>query len=189
MKANYFVYTGNAYPHKNLRRLVEAIVLLNNKLKSQGGNKVVLKISSSRGIFTERLEKIIRDSNAEKYVELLGYVSDNKISSLYKNSISFVFATLSEGFGLPPKEAIEAGTFAIISDIPVLKEVYRDSVIYFNSLDIKDMVRAMEEVLNMSESERQKRIKYAQKYLKKYSWKKMAKETLKVYESVIGYSK
>ena len=100
-----------------------------------------------------------------------------------------MFATLSEGFGLPPKEAIEAGTFAIISDIPVLKEVYRDSVIYFNSLDIKDMVRAMEEVLNMSESERQKRIKYAQKYLKKYSWKKMAKETLKVYESVIGYSK
>lgn len=181
MKADYFVYTGNSYPHKNLPRLVEAMVLLNTNRKQ----KIKLKISSSRGIFTERLERIIKERKAQEYVELLGYVTDSEIPKLYKNSISFVFATLSEGFGLPPKEAIESGTFAIISDIPVLKEVYKDSVIYFNSLDVKDIVRAMEEVLNMSESERQKRIKYAQEFLKKYSWEKMAKETVKIYESVI----
>ena len=98
MKADYFVYTGNAYPHKNLLRLVEAMALLNKDRKQI----IKLKISSSRGIFTERLEKIIKDRKAEKYVELLGYVSDKDITSLYKNSKSFVFATLSEGFGLPP---------------------------------------------------------------------------------------
>jgi glycosyltransferase involved in cell wall biosynthesis len=181
MKADYFVYVGNAYPHKNLPRLVEAMVLLNTKSKQV----IKLKISSSRGIFTERLEKIIKDKNAEKYVELLGYVSDKDIPRLYKNSICFVFATLSEGFGLPPKEAIESGTFAIISDIPVLKEVYKDTVIYFDPYNVKSIVHTMGTVLKMKESERQKRIKYAQEFLKRYSWKKMAEETLKIYESVV----
>jgi glycosyltransferase involved in cell wall biosynthesis len=180
MKVDYFVYTGNAYPHKNLPRLVEAIVLLNQSCKQL----VKLKISSSRGVFTERLEKIINDRKAEKYVELLGYVTDKDIESLYKNSKSFVFATLSEGFGLPPKEAIESGTFAIISDIPVLKEVYKDSVLYFDPYDVKSIVSVMENMLKMTENERQKKIKYAQKFLKRYSWSKMAKETLKVYESL-----
>lgn len=179
MKADYFVYTGNAYPHKNLPRLVEAMVLLNQKSKQL----IKLKISSSRGIFTERLEKIIKDRNAEKYVELLGYVSDKDITNLYKNSKSFVFATLSEGFGLPPKEAIESGTFAIISDIPVLKEVYKDSVLYFDPLDVNSIVKTMELVLQMSEKERQLKIINAQEFLKRYSWTKMAKETLKIYES------
>ena len=175
----YFVYTGNAYPHKNLKRLVEAMVLLNQK------TKVKLKISSSRGIFTDRLEKIIKDNNAQNYIELLGYVKDNEIGKLYKNSIAFILPTLSEGFGLPPKEAIEAGTFALISNIPVLKEVYQDSVIYFDPYDTNSIVNAMEEMLKMNPIERNKRIAYAQKFLKRYSWKKMAEETLKIYESSI----
>lgn len=176
----YFVYTGNSYPHKNLPRLVEAIVLLNKS----SDEVIKLKISSSRNVFTQRLEKIIGDNNAEKYVELLGYVSDNQIGKLYKNAVAFVFPTLSEGFGLPPKEAIESGTLAIISDIPVLKEVYEDSCLYFDPTDPKSIVETMQKVLSFEDEERQEKIKNAQKFLKKYSWHKMAKETLKIYKNL-----
>lgn len=175
MKADYFVYTGNAYPHKNLERLVQAMVLLNQKVS------VSLKISSSRGIFTERLENIIKKNNATKYVEVLGYVADDKIQELYKKSVGFVFPTLSEGFGLPPKEAIEAGTLAVVSNIPVLKEVYEDSVTYFDPYSIESISNSLEKVLKMSKKEREEKIKYAREFLKKYSWLKMAKETLKIY--------
>jgi glycosyltransferase involved in cell wall biosynthesis len=177
MKVDYFVYTGNAYPHKNLERLIQAMVLINKK------RHIKLKISSSRGVFTERLENIIKKNNAIEYVEILGYVPDNKIQSLYKDSLAFVFPTLSEGFGLPPKEAIESGTFAVISDIPVLKEVYEDSVIYFDPYDVMSITDGLEKALNLSDSQRKKKIEYAQKFLEKYSWKKMAEETLKIYES------
>lgn len=179
MKADYFVYTGNAYPHKNLERLVQAMVLLNQRVS------VSLKISSSRGIFTERLENIIKKNNATKYVEVLGYVADDKIQELYKKSVGFVFPTLSEGFGLPPKEAIEAGTLAVVSDIPVLKEVYEDSVTYFDPYSIESIANSLEKVLKMSKKEREEKIKYASEFLKKYSWLKMAKETLIIYESSI----
>ncbi len=178
MKVDYFVYTGNAYPHKNLERLIQAMVLVNKK------TSVKLKISSSRGVFTERLENIVKKNNAQNYVEVLGYVPDDKIKELYKNSLAFVFPTLSEGFGLPPKEAIEAGTLAVISDISVLKEVYSDSVFYFDPYNVMSIADSLEKVLALQGFERKDKIEYSQKFLKKYSWKKMAEETLKVYEGL-----
>ena len=100
---SYFIYTGNAYPHKNLKRLIEAIV----KLNRNGGEKVILKLVGSRNIFIERINKLINDLKANDFVEILGFISDLELKNLYKNSVAFVFPTLAEGFGLPPMEAIE----------------------------------------------------------------------------------
>lgn len=179
MNNKYFLYVGNAYPHKNLERLVKAIVLLNSDSKE----KIILKISCSRGIFTDRLEKIISKNNAKHLIQLLGYVSDADIPDLYKKSVAFVFPTLAEGFGLPPMEAIESEALAVVSDIPVLKEIYADSVIYFNPIDISSIAKVLSNTLTIKDDDRKKRIAYSQKFIKKYSWAKMANETLKVYES------
>lgn len=178
MRADYFVYIGNAYPHKNLSRLIDAIILLKTKLI----------IVSGRNIFIERLQKEINRKNASKLVEVLEFVTDKDLKNLYKNSIAFVFPTLSEGFGLPPKEAIEAGTLAVVSDIPVLKEIYEDSVDYFNPTDVNSIADALLKVVNIKEDERKIKILKSQQFVKKYSWSKMAKETLNIYESV-EYSK
>ena len=175
MKVDYFVYTGNSYPHKNVSRLIDAVIMA----------KVNLKIISGRSAFVERLEKEIEAKGAKKQVEILGFVPDEKFSSIYKNSVAFVYPTLDEGFGLPPKEAIMNGTFAVVSNIPVLKEVYKDTVMYFDPYDVKSIANALQKVLIMSKKEREEKIKYAQKFLKKYSWQKMAEETLKIYESVV----
>lgn len=181
MKADYFIYTGNAYPHKNLERLIEATMLLNNN----SDHIIKLKIVSSRNVFTQKLEKYISYSNAQKYVELLGYVDDKDLDILYKNSIAFVFASTSEGFGLPGIEAMRAGTLVLASQIPIFNEIYEDNAIYFNPLDFSSIETAMIKAINMHEFERIERIKKAQEFVKKYSWRKMAEETLKVYEEVL----
>lgn len=173
--SDYFIYTGNAYPHKNLSRLIDAILQL----------KVNLKIVCGRNVFTQRLEKEIKQKRATDLVQILGFISDKKLASLYKNSIAFVFPTLDEGFGLPPMEAINAGTMAVVSEIPVLKEVYEDSVFYFDPLDVDSIANKLLEVAKISKEDRRKVIKKSQEYLKKYSWSKMAKETLKIYEEII----
>lgn len=171
----YFIYTGNAYPHKNLERLIEAILLMKGKLK----------IISARNVFIERLEKIIKNKNAGEYIEILGFVADEKLKKLYSKSIAFVFPTLEEGFGLPPMEAIRAGTIAAVSDIPVLREIYQNSVFYFNPLDVNSIKLSLEKITKIDKNQRELIIKNSQNYLKKYSWLKMAKETLKIYQSVI----
>lgn len=174
--SNYFVYTGNAYPHKNLERLIEAVVMA----------RVNLKIISARNAFTERLEKLIKKNGAQHLVEILGYVEDRKLKDIYKNSTAFVFPTLEEGFGLPPMEAINLGTWALVSDIPVLEEVYGKSVMYFDPYDVNSIAEALRKVSEIPEKEKERLVKDSQQFLKKYSWFKMAKETLKVYNSVHG---
>jgi len=174
----YFVYTGNAYPHKNLKRLVQAMVLLN----INRDEKIKLIITSARNVFTSRLEKIINELKAEDFVKLLGFVPDKSLGSLYKNSLGFVFPSLSEGFGLPGLEAMNAGTPVLASEIPVFKEIYEKYAIYFNPLDFSSIERSMRDVIEMKESERKNLVEEGQKFAKRYSWVKMAKETLKIYE-------
>ncbi|MCX6705382.1 MAG: glycosyltransferase family 1 protein [Candidatus Woesebacteria bacterium] len=178
LETPYFVYAGNAYPHKNLRRLIEAIALLNKN----NVQKVKLMIASSRGIFTQRLERIIQDQNAGEYVRLLGFIPDNKLFTLYKNSAGFVFPSLSEGFGLPGLEAMASGTLVLASDIPVFREIYKDNAIYFNPLDISSIEKVMGNVLEMNICLRSEKIEKAKNFVKRYSWAKMAEETLKIYE-------
>jgi glycosyltransferase involved in cell wall biosynthesis len=179
LESPYFVYAGNAYPHKNLKRLIEAIVLLNQKTDK----KVTLAIVSARDFFVGRLEKLTRKLNASSSVKLLGFVSDDELGALYLNSTAFVFPSLSEGFGLPGLEAMSVGTLVLASDIPVLKEVYKEFASYFNPYDYTSIEEAMENALSMDASARKERVEKAREFAKRYSWDKMARETIKVYES------
>ena len=179
LEAPYFIYAGNAYPHKNLKRLIEAVVYLNEKTDK----KTTLSIVSARDFFISRLEKLIKKVNATSFIKLLGFVSDEELGALYLNSRAFVFPSLSEGFGLPGLEAMSVGTLVLASDIPVLKEVYKASAAYFNPYDYTSMEKAMEDALSIEPSARKERIEKAREFAKRYSWDKMARETIKVYES------
>jgi glycosyltransferase involved in cell wall biosynthesis len=177
----YFVYTGNAYPHKNLKRLIQATVLLN----TNRDEKICLVIASARNAFASRLEKIVDELKAGDVVKLPGFVPDDELGSLYKNSLGFIFPSLSEGFGLPGIEAMNAGTLLLASEIPVFKEIYGKHAIYFNQLDFSSIEKAMKNVIEMEDSERLNIIEEGQKFAKRYSWAKMARETLKIYEETI----
>lgn len=173
----YFVYVGNAYPHKNLGNLIKAICILNTK----SNQKVILVISGARNIFTQRIEQEIKREKAEKFVTFLGFVSDEKLGGLLNKSVAFVFPSFSEGFGLPGLEAISAGTLLLASSIPVHREIYKDNAIYFDPISPEKIAESMEKALNTSSEEREKRIKNAKEFVKIYSWDKMAGETLKIY--------
>jgi len=177
----YFIYVGNAYPHKNLKRLIEAMVSLNKKVKEN----IELYLVSSRNVFTKRLEKLIMKLEAEDYIKLLGFVPDEKLKVLYKRSLAFVFPSISEGFGLPGLEAMNSQTLVACSDIPVFKEIYKDVPIYFNPFDVNSISDSMKLILDIDPEAREKRIEKGLELAKTYSWSKMARETLEVYRSAI----
>lgn len=182
INSDYFIYSGNAYPHKNLQRLVEAIVLLNKN----STHKIKLLIVSSRTIFTQRLQKLISKLNANDLVDLLGFVPDSDLGSLYKYSKGFVAASLSEGFGLPGLEALQSGTLIAVSDIPVFREIYKNCATYFNPYDFTSIEKAMRSLLDLPQNDRNEMIEEGKKLAQTYSWDKMARETLKIYESEGG---
>ena len=111
-------------------------------------------------------------------------MDEEDLPQLYKKSVGFVFPSLMEGFGLPGLEAMKAHAVVLCSYIKVFLEIYLNNAIYFDPLEVKSITAAMERVLTLSSVERKKKIENGREFVKKYSWEKMAKETLNIYESV-----
>lgn len=173
-KDKYLIYVGNAYPHKNLKKLIEAIKLA----------KIKLKISTSKNIFSKRLKNIIQDKKGEFLVELLGFVDDQKLVKLYQNALGFIYPSLIEGFGFQGLEAIASGTLLLASDISVFKEIYKNNCFYFDPTSPVSISNAIKKVTSISDVERLKIIEKGQEFIKKYSWLKCTKQTLKIYNSI-----
>jgi len=146
----YILYVGNEYPHKNLKRL-----------------KLAFK-------------KIIEDGLDYELVLITEFVSEKELDKLYKNAALYVFPSLSEGFGLPPLEAMARGVPVVSSNAACLPEILGDAALYFDPLDIDDMARQIKKAL-LDKNLRKKLIKKGFEQIKKYSWKKMAEETLRLY--------
>jgi len=165
---------------------VKPVILLKRAIEAVVQSRSTLAISGARDVFLERLQKLVGDLHAKDNVKLLGFVPDEEIAVLYKNSIAFVYPSIMEGFGLQGLEAMTSETLLLASEIPVFKEIYKDNAIYFNPFDFSDIARKMEIAKEMSEPRRKEIIAKAKKFVSNYSWKKMAQETLEVYNSVLS---
>ena len=119
----------------------------------------------------------------ENQVKVLGFLNDEEVSDLYQGSVGFIYPSLIEGFGFQGLEAIASGTLLLASDISVFREIYGDNAIYFDPNNSNSISDAIKKVLEIQPSERLRIITRGQKFIKKYSWEKTAKEALKAYES------
>lgn len=170
----YFLYVGNAYPHKNLENLITAF---NNFSKDKD---IKLVLVGKKDYFYKRLEQ---KTNPGKII-FYGMATDEELSALYKNALSLVMPSLMEGFGLPVLEAMENKCLVICSDIPSLREVAKNSALYFNPKSTQEIEQVMGRVYD---GKYEKNIlENAYKLAKDYSWEKMAKQTLDIYESSIS---
>jgi glycosyltransferase involved in cell wall biosynthesis len=59
--------------------------------------------------------------NAHEGVVLAGSVTEGELSALYAKAEMLAYVPLVEGFGLPPLEAMQAGTPVVASPIPSTK--------------------------------------------------------------------
>ena len=175
IKKPYLIYVGNLYPYKNLSIVLSALQKLKNK-----GTNINFFVASPRDHFHKIFKKEIKKLGLENQVLTPGYVPTEELFVLYQNSTAYIFPSLSEGFGIPGLDAMTSQTPLIASDIPVLKEVYSEAALYFNPRNSNDLVSKIDKVIN-DEKLRFDLVEKGKKQVEKYSWIKMAKETLKVY--------
>lgn len=177
---NYFLYVGNAYPHKNLDRLIEAF-----KLVLSHNQNVSLVLVGKEDYFYLNLRKKVHELGIKNNVVFTGYISEETLFTYYKNALATIIPSLMEGFGLSGLEAMREGCLVLASGIPSLKEIYADSAVYFDPLAVESMHATIREVLT-DKNKFQSYIKKGRERVTFFSWKKMAEQTLKIYESSIG---
>lgn len=180
------LYVGNTYPHKNIGTLLDAINILKLKMRTlpEEVKNIKLFIVCPRDIFKSRLEKEIAEKGLTQRVEILPYQNVKDLTSIFAKVRAYVFPSLEEGFGIPGLNAMAAGLPLIASNIPTLKEVYGDSAVYFNPNDPTDIAQKINKVITSSKISNEL-IKKGKTQAQKYSWQKMAQETLDVYTSCI----
>lgn len=181
LNTKYFLYVGNAYPHKNLERLLEAFKSLKFKYPD-----VSLVLVGKEDYFSKRLKDKVKSVNIDNKIIFYGEVKDSELINLYKNAKALIMPSLMEGFGLPLIEGMANKCTILCSDIEVFKEICKDAAFYFNPKDILDIVNKIEELYLNKEKDLEKRKEIGLERSKLFSWEKMARETLKIYESSIS---
>ena len=139
--APYALFVGQTEPHKNLVRLVDAW--------SRGvPQDLELVIAGPAGRGEQDVAAAIDASPARERIRRVGAVSEARLEGLYAGARCFVFPSLTEGFGLPPLEAMAHGVPTAVADATSLPEVTAGAALTFDPLDaeaIADTVRLVAE--------------------------------------------
>ena len=174
----YILYVGQQSDYKNVKRLGDAHQKLLKTYPDLGlvlvGKKNASALANEE-YFTKR---------GYKNIIFTDFVEDTELNWLYSHATAYVFPSLMEGFGLPGLEAMAHGAPVISSNATCLPEIYGTAAHYFDPKNVDDIARAITEVLG-NEKLQQKLAASGYEQIKKYSWKKMAEQTLNVYEDVL----
>jgi glycosyltransferase involved in cell wall biosynthesis len=173
----FFLYVGTLEPRKNLGRLLRAFERLD------AGEQVRLALAGPRGWLDEPI--VVEAERLGERVRLLGPVSAGDLAALYAAATAFVFPSLYEGFGLPPLEAMAAGTPVIAARASCLPEVLGDAARFVPPEDEGALADALVAVLgdpDLRDDLRRRGLARAAEF----SWERTAAETLAVYREAVA---
>ncbi len=173
----FFLYVGNVYPHKNPERLVLAMKKIETETK-----EVELVFVGGEDYFYTRLKNLVAENGIGNVV-FAGFVPDYDLDALYRNALAYVRPSLHEGFELPALEAMSRGTPVVASDYACAREILGSSAYYFDGQNVESIASALRDIFK-DEKLRQDLIEKGYAQAKKYSWKKMAEETLELYGKI-----
>ena len=114
----YILFTGNLEPKKNLPYLIEAYDLFRQRTGLP--HRLVLVGRAAWGY-----DPIYQAAGRSPYcsdIVFRGYLPRPELVNAYQQADLFIFPSLTEGFGLPPIEAMACGVPVIVSDQGALPE-------------------------------------------------------------------
>ncbi len=159
----YYFSIGNVKPHKNFQWIIKEAQLNPQEFFVIAG-KIPDYIAND----------VMRERNN---VIFLGHITDNYMKYLMENAKGLLFPSFTEGFGIPPLEALALKTRVAVADIPVMREIFGDAVDYFNPyMEYEDL----NSLFKVKDNE------IIQKVLNEHSWKNAAIQWKKLIDECRG---
>ncbi len=142
----YLLAVGNQSPNKNLARLAAAHAAAARR-NVGGVPPLAIAGGMAPGVMPAALQ-------SRAGLQLLGRVSDGALRALYDGAVAFLWPPLSEGFGIPPLEAMALGVPVVASRTSAMPEVLGDVPVWFDPRDVDGMATAILQVLALAGVER-----------------------------------
>jgi len=138
----YFVALSTIEPRKNHLLLLHA---WRRMIETIGPERTPhLAIVGRRGWENENvLDMLERCEAIRGHVHEYAGLSDTTVSALLRNARALLCPSFAEGFGMPVTEALMAGTPAICSDLPALREAGGEVPDFLDPLDGPGWIRAV----------------------------------------------
>ncbi len=174
---NTVVLIGSLAPHKN----IGLVLGLAPKLAAAG-----LKIAVA-GINNARVFNASGISPAANNIIWLGGLSDDELAALLVDSFCLAFPSFTEGFGLPPLEAMALGCPVIATDRASLPEVCGEATLFASPTDPEAW---FQQIIRLRDNEplRSQLVAKGRLRAKHFSWQKSAELYLELMALADGVS-
>ena len=181
----YLLYVGDINFNKNLPGLIKAYGQVRDRLELVLVSKAMGGDSREAG----QIQAMIDDLKWEENIRVLTDVPYEPLADmrgLYSGASWYVQPSFYEGFGLPVLEAMQCETPVVSSIGGSLGEVIGEAAVKFDPNIKGDLGRALRTAVEMSEEKRKELIEKGKEQAAEFSWEKTARETVEVYEKVLG---
>lgn len=179
IQKKFIFTTATNHERKNIFGLIEAF----KQIKLFDEYQLII-CGSLYDYIIVKLQKYLQDSNLDKKVKFLGFVSKDELRLLYSYAKIFVFPSFEEGFGLPVLEAASCGCLPICSDAGALPEVIGNKKLLFNPRDIPSISEKINEVLKMNPSEYNAELAIVEKHIQIFNWEKSVDQWLSLIDKL-----
>ena len=169
----YLLHIGQAYPHKNLARLLKAFA----QIEARYPDLRLVLAGKPHHRHTKYLKQLAHSLKIFEKMVLLDYVPYKDLPDLYRSASAFVYPSLWEGFGIPVLEAWACGTPVITSKGTPMEEIVGTAGIIVDPMSIMEIAEAIQFVMEKPRKDAISNQLYDQR-LASYSWDLCAAKTV-----------
>lgn len=176
---NRIVCVSRLVKYKRVEDLIKACAILSSKridfqlcIVGSGEEEMNLKLlSTSLGM--------------NKKIKYFGFMKSHlKVLELIKSSSIFCLPSIVEGFGIAVLESLATGTPAVVSDLPIHREVSKGfGTIYYRACDPADLAQKLEQLLVQAKY-RNELGKSGKLIAAEYDWNVISRKVESVYENL-----
>lgn len=176
--SKYLLFVGTIQPRKNLVALIQAFSMI---VKSNPDLDYKLVIAGSVGWLAEEVLKAPSKYQIQERVVFTGRVAEDDLRELYHQAKMYLQPSLTEGFGLPVLEAMEAGVPVISSDGGALTEVVGEAgiVVPLGGAFVEGLAKAMTR-LSTDPKLWQNLVAKGKLRAREFGWDKVARKTFQL---------
>jgi glycosyltransferase involved in cell wall biosynthesis len=175
----YLLTVSRVDARKNHLRMLEAFEML---VKEGFPHRWI--VAGPPGHGAEVFERALERSPARDRVEWRRFVADGELPKLYAQADVFLFASLNEGFGLPPLEAMACGTAVVSSCVTSMPEVLGDAAFLVEPTDSERIFEATRRLLAEPDLAEDFALR-GKARAREFTWKECARRTLLAYQAAL----